>query len=96
MTTQHTPGPWINWRDASKNARMVLISDAILDALAYATVSGPDPRANHANARLIAAAPDLLDALEYARDRLETCNYEGDEDEALERINTAIAKAKGE
>lgn len=45
--------------------------------------------------RLALASPDLLETLEYARDRLETCNYEGDEDEALERINTAIAKAKG-
>jgi hypothetical protein len=49
-----------------------------------------------ANARLIAAAPDLLDALELARDRLEVCNHEGEEDEALAQIGAAIAKAKGE
>jgi hypothetical protein len=49
-----------------------------------------------ANARLIMAAPDLLDALELARDRLEVCNHEGEEDEALAQIGAAIAKAKGE
>jgi hypothetical protein len=42
------------------------------------------------------AAPDLLDALELARDRLEVCNHEGEEDEALAQIGAAIAKAEGE
>jgi hypothetical protein len=56
------------------------------------TVSESD---HEANARLIAAAPDLLDALELARDRLEVCNHEGEEDEALAQIGAAIAKAKG-
>jgi hypothetical protein len=37
----------------------------------------------------------LLDALELARDRLEVSNYAGEEDEALETINAAIASAKG-
>lgn len=55
-----------------------------------------DEQAVMANARLIAAAPDLLDALELARDRLEVCNHEGEEDEALAQIGAAIAKAKGE
>ena len=57
------------------------------------TVSESD---HEANARLIMAAPDLLDALEFARDRLEVCNHEGEEDEALAQIAAAIAKAKGE
>jgi hypothetical protein len=57
------------------------------------TVSESD---HEANARLIMAAPDLLDALELARDRLEVCNHEGEEDEALAQIGAAIAKAEGE
>lgn len=46
--------------------------------------------------QLIAAAPDLLHALELARDHLEVSNHEGEEDETLALINSAIAKAKGQ
>ena len=38
----------------------------------------------------------MLDALELARDRLEVCNYGGEEDDALARMDAAIAKARGE
>lgn len=48
-----------------------------------------------ANANLMAAAPDLLNALELARDHLEVCNHEGEEDEALAQINAAINNAIG-
>jgi len=46
--------------------------------------------------RLALAAPELLHALEIARDHLEVSNHEGEEDETLALINSAIAKAKGE
>lgn len=36
----------------------------------------------------------LLDALELARDRLEICNYDGEESDALAQIEFAIQKAK--
>lgn len=38
---------------------------------------------------------DLLNALELARDHLEVCNHEGEEDEALAQINAAINNAIG-
>ena len=38
---------------------------------------------------------DLLNALELARDRLEVCNYEGEEDEALAQINATINNVIG-
>jgi hypothetical protein len=41
------------------------------------------------------AAPNLLAALELARDHLEVCNHEGEEDEALAQINAAINNAIG-
>jgi hypothetical protein len=44
-------------------------------------------------ARYIVAA--MLDALELARDRLEVCNYGGEEDDALARMDAAITKAIG-
>jgi hypothetical protein len=37
----------------------------------------------------------MLDALELARDRLEVCNYGGEEDDALARMDAAITKAIG-
>lgn len=43
-----------------------------------------------------ALVAELLHALELARDHLEVCNYEGEEDETIALINAAIAKAKGE
>lgn len=54
-----------------------------------------------ANARLIAAAPELLEAVEYCRDllmRYEINRVNGEEiaDEALKKLNAAIAKARGE
>jgi hypothetical protein len=57
---------------------------------------------NEANARLIAAAPDLLDALEEAREGLRWYqdahpeDTDGSDDEAMARIDAAIAKATGE
>lgn len=38
---------------------------------------------------------DLLNALELARDHLEVCNHEGEEDEALAQISAAINNAIG-
>ena len=50
---------------------------------------------NRANARLIASAPDLLEALRGARNDL--LDLAGDQHlaPAIERIDTAIAKAEG-
>ena len=51
------------------------------------------PTERDANARLIAAAPDLLAALETLTDAC--CQWDNQDDPALEASRAAIAKAKG-
>jgi hypothetical protein len=94
----HTPGPWDTFGkfivapDASGTYADIYIAE-IAEEDEEGRIASPEHQ--RANACLIAAAPDMLDALELARDRLEVCNYEGEEDEALETINAAIATANG-
>ena len=95
--TQHTLGPWaIEKCDDT----YVAISGEGWDWFAKVVVKMSDESEQSleglANARLISASPDLLHALELARDHLEVCNGEGEEDEALETIKAAIRKAIGQ
>lgn len=100
MTQSHTPGPWFtfednNWHD---HKRWFVGSDA--DDNHVVAAAGIK---SEANARLIAAAPELLEALQKARIQLHTYYigtvkaYEQREIElGLDKIDAAIAKAKGE
>jgi hypothetical protein len=89
---KHTPGPWRvvdSWNDhmvEGQNGEEIIWQD------------GPHgtPTINEANARLIAAAPDLLAVLEELQ---ESAAYWSEYDVPIgivDRINAAIAKAKGE
>lgn len=95
---EYTRGPWELDESLRGNSYTAISGE---DWIELATVvtrmqSGTeDSPEGLANARLIAAAPELLEALELARDHLEVCNHEGEEDEALAQINAAITKAKG-
>jgi hypothetical protein len=98
ISTAHTPGPW------NDDGQFIVARDpnGIHPDIYIAEIAQEDeegrlasPKQQRANGNLIAAAPDMLEALELARDRLEVSNYAGEEDEALETIDTAIAKAKG-
>ena len=94
---KHTPGPWqISRTRGGKNGTSLTI---------WRNDEGPNSSeetntnwswiAQHihseADARLIAAAPELLEALEMAQLWLD---YDGRYD--MQKINAAIAKAKGE
>jgi hypothetical protein len=99
--TTHTQGPW--WRDddgfiaAGSGETYVTIADVDFSDL--------DIDEREANARLIAAAPDMLAALERASPWLIKAHIDGAFDgcalplggrKAWEKIERAIAKAKGE
>ena len=100
-TVNHTPGPW-TYECGDDGA--VVYKEAV------GTVANvpDDLTASEANARLIAAAPDLLAALVDARNVLALAlpkfgeDSTDDEDSAddvqglINRIDDAIAKAKGE
>ena len=95
---RHTPGPW------NDNGQFIVAPDpgGIHPDIYIAEIAQEDEEGRIAsaeqqlaNGNLIAAAPDMLEALELARDRLEVSNYAGEEDEALEIIAAAIAKATG-
>lgn len=78
---KHTPGPWTVHSEGHIRQ---------LDPLGINII----PR-NEADKNLIAAAPELLTALEAAQEAL--CEAGGREAvEALELIDAAIAKARGE
>ncbi|QDP54179.1 MAG: hypothetical protein GOVbin4685_39 [Prokaryotic dsDNA virus sp.] len=88
----HTKGPWV----------------VSAKGIGGATVSEDVNRKNHIaclvnkeDAHLIAAAPELLEALELALDAIKWWENEhsccaGATDDSIEKISSAIAKAKGE
>lgn len=106
MKASHTPGPWaystshegwsyaINIHQAEDATYTPDWSD-----VAFKTCQGERREIQEANARLIAAAPELLEALEEARTGLlwyrdrNPGQSDGSDDEAMERIVAAIAKA---
>lgn len=112
MTTKHTPGPWHVGDLAAPNlaGRNALVyapsGYAVADAKVFHCKFGVPEM--EANARLIAAAPDMLEALEglllvepttrsdLAWEMLTIHEKARRYDQALERIKSAIAKARGE
>jgi hypothetical protein len=97
MNAKHTPGPWIwsaglsIWRESDSQ---------IVSSVACDSVFNPTEE-EVSNARLIAAAPDLLAALEIAEGRLMCIDAQkldtvARNDDVIDRIRAAIAKAKGE
>ena len=99
--TQHTPGPW---RVDPDHCRDVQTADGAIEiCLAEGgepygknLFSVPPMEEAHANARLIAAAPDLIAVLKELQD---SASYWSEYDVPIgivDRINAAIAKARGE
>lgn len=99
--TKHTPGPWhYDWTSKTNGyitgfhvGRQIAPMDEMgcIEHLITIPNDRPTEEEAEANARLIAAAPELLEALE------ELQGYELPVSQAcLDRINAAIAKARGE
>ncbi|WP_129112313.1 hypothetical protein [Burkholderia pseudomallei] len=88
---KHSRGPW-NWDDTVWNYDPEQQAPWLLDGDGNRVLSG-EIQCNEANARLIAAAPELLEALLDAKDWLTPSNSPHG---LRERINIALAKARGE
>lgn len=88
----HTPGPWSYWPGVAY-AQGVVTRDRTAGHVAV-PVEMPEDGVMIANAHLIAAAPDLLAACE--RIHQELLDGELPSAEALDMIEAAIAKARGE
>ena len=100
QVSAHTPGPWVaQGRDGLEvmGPDFKIVEVDIGEARHQADREAYE--AAQADARLIAAAPDLLAALLVAVDTIKTIGRRPDpdmEDQALETIRAAIAKARGE
>lgn len=92
MKTEHTPGPWIEFRDAESHD--IIAPDGVHIARMEPRNGREPQKEQDADARLIAAAPELLAALagmlEWAR-RVKGRNP-GPE---IAEAQAAIAKAEG-
>ena len=90
--TQHTPGPWVAWKDHNTPWAIMPHDDSpayiTRHSCGIATLEEWPGSETEANARLIAAAPDLLAALEAICDQ----GYE-DKPEVWAQAINAIAKA---
>lgn len=91
----HTPGPWM-W-NRIRNERTLVGGDAVgtyvlrIDRGSMGAIS-----LSSADERLIAAAPDLLEACEAAQDWLTDGIAEGYPDSLRDKIEAAVARARGE
>jgi hypothetical protein len=105
MSTQHTPGPWIeNVVPTSAGSAITIQSADHRIAIIYVDgirkgIDDELPRSieNRANARLIAAAPDLLGALQNMLAQYNTVHGIGDMEmqSAIDFARKTIAKATG-
>ena len=104
MKQQHTPGPWsFHWETEKQEWAIVVDKNSRVIANVN-TETAPDifcAPANQkmpavANAQVIAASPDLLAAAEAAELWIATLPHTQGEEEVIEALNAAIAKAKGE
>lgn len=94
MNKQHTPGPWVAWRDGAVGPTSKEEDQSFGMLLPVAYVEDSDwPESADANARLIAAAPELLEALTLLVAGIE--NSVSKTYIPLVRANAAIAKATG-
>ncbi len=101
--SKYTPGPWALRRDPAHFDSLTEITGGICGntkpfrfTVEVSVGGDTDIHTLEANARLIAAAPDLLEVLKELK---ECSDYWSDYDVPLgivDRINAAIAKAKGE
>jgi hypothetical protein len=98
---KHTQGPWaVNEFCASGEVSEYHIFIEPNIAVIERKVKGSD-QCDMADAQLLAAAPDLLEALKEARTGLvwyqmrHPESVDGSDDEAITRIDAAIAKAEG-
>lgn len=104
MTDKHTGGPW---RIHVKNPRKVMTEHGTVIATCPIKAQGnpnvTDQGQAQANARLIAAAPDMLEILEKClkdelnrrKKLLNKSTAAAYSDARVEKMKTAIAKAKG-
>ena len=111
VMSEHTVGPWETDRNNCHSGSIATIHGCIgNDWVEIWSPNWPkDEETQEANARLMANAPDLLEALENAklfaewvecvgRTDCEIYKHElkASADQSIERINAALAKAKGE
>ena len=85
--SKHTPGPWKWSVEYTDNGGRY----DCLTAANGEEIIGENGSVHEYHKALIAAAPDMLAALELARQALNR-----DQSDALEAVEVAIAKAKGE
>lgn len=95
MKPKHTPGPWKVEQHGNKEFPTCTEFEIWNQNTHVTTIHEhvEDIRIDIANANLIAAAPELLEALEMAR-AIVACYPRNASD--LARIDSAIAKARGE
>ena len=95
--SEHTPGPW-KASDEPGAYDVCVVEHENWRKNWYVATDGPKRAEPEPDARLIAAAPDLLAACEAARNRLVEIHDIMDIDSfgIIQRLDTAIAKAKGE
>lgn len=105
MSGKHTKGPWKAGRSDMATIHFPSDEDGYSSKWVYAgkkyiaVASGRDVEEWDevmANARLISAAPDLLEACQALLAHLSSDGDDDKDDDALERIEWAIAKATGE
>jgi len=92
--TPHTPGPW-SWNHGPRDSEFDTITGPKGFFICEIAISHPE---NEANARLIAAAPELLEALKIGIETMLNGPeriLRQDEQEAIMKMRTAIAKAEG-
>jgi hypothetical protein len=97
---KHTPGPWRYCMYADHIPNFILKFGTRPLAKINYFAGNPEFAVSNdiiegeANARLIAAAPELLAALEMCEHRL-SLGENPDDDEAINKARSAIAKARG-
>lgn len=93
--TKHTAGPWVAVYRPNMNIAGIHIraSDTYLE-VSYCNSS--ETETPESNARLIASAPEMLEALEHLSNELCEGEFVKHSADAIRKIKSAIAKARGE
>lgn len=90
---KHTAGPWSV--DCTSVAPTINSIDKTICQIHEPTM-GHLKHVNVANARLIASAPEMLEALEHLSNELCEGEFVKHSADAIRKIKSAIAKARGE